>query len=320
MSGLIESSADFSSLQTSYDEMPERPERQEQAKAQGQAEEAERPSSPSDSLAQMYAAYEGYANAGPSDGRQSRVEQSEEEGVPSSPPPDLQAQLEHQTPELSPEAQADLAAQRPNYQGPGIPQNPLFDPINTPMVRRAKEQLEARYKGFHLGPLASPLASARTLMITGSVTSAGAEAKLYRSVFKTSPPPTGNGDQQTFNHQLRQMVGNAPHQKILEQLNNGAQPAAQSSVHKQNAFHKQAKSQDPSRRTTDALIKYTPSEQLKEAANAEDSDGKTPIALAHEGLNTAYEKGDDIQRQRLTHFIQKLSKAAPSSKENEGVN
>jgi hypothetical protein len=79
MSGRIESSADSSSLQISYDEIPQR---QEQVGAQGQAEDAGRPSRLSGSLAQTYAAYEDYANAGPSGEAQSRVERPKEEGFP----------------------------------------------------------------------------------------------------------------------------------------------------------------------------------------------------------------------------------------------
>jgi len=304
MSGQIESSADYSSL---YDEIPE---------PQEQAEDAGRPSASSENLAQTYAIYEHYANAGPSGEAQSQVERPKEEGVPSSPSPDLQALPEHQTPELSTAAQADFAAQRPNYQGSPIPQRPPLDEKNTPLYSTTQSKLEKRYAA--LGPLASPVASARARMFAGSLTKVGAEAGLYQMLYKTSPPPTEH-DQHRLNHQLRQTIGNAPHQKILEQLNKGAQPVAKSSVHEQNAFHKQARSQDPSRRTTDALIKHTPSEQLKEAATAKDRDGKTPIALAQEGLDTAIEKGDEVQRQRLTHFIRELSKAAPSAEENEGL-
>jgi SRSO17 transposase len=101
-----------------------------------------------------------------------------------------------------------------------------------------------------------------------------------------------------------------PHQKILEQLNKGAQPAATSSKHQQNAFHKQATSSESRRRITDALIKHTPSDQLREAAIARDRDGKTPIELAHEGLGKAMSNLDDVQRERLTHFVSELMKAA----------
>jgi hypothetical protein len=280
-------------------------ESQEQPGALKQTEHVGRSSGPLESWAQAYPAYALYAEGGPSGEAHSGMERAEIESVYQSPSPNLTAESQDQTPELSPEAQADLAAQRPNYQGKALQQLPL-DVENRPLYSSIKSQLTQKYAALGLGPLASPLASARTHIHTRSVTREGAERGMYKKVHGSSPPPT----ESELNHELRQMIGKRPHKEILEQLKKGAQPAATSSEHQQNAFHKQARSSDPSRRTTDALINYTPTDQLSGAALARDRDGNTPIELAHKGLMKASKRGDDFQRERLTYLMSKLSTAA----------
>jgi hypothetical protein len=292
-------------------------ERQEEAGVEEQTEDAGRSSSSLESLVQAYARYEGYADAGPSDETKGRMERLEEEAVHQSPSPDPNAGAENQIPELSAAARADLAVQTENYQGEPIPQKPPLDTENTPLYSGTQRRLTKKYS--RLGPLASRMASARTLIYTNSLTKVAAEKEIYKMVYKTSPPLTEN-DQLRLNHRLRQTVGNLPHEKILEQLDKGAQPAATSSVHQQNAFHKLAASSGPRRRTTDALIQHTPPDKLSRAAIARDHDGKTAIEIAHEKLDKAIEKGDEVQRVRLTHLIGELAKAAAAAQPVQDFN
>jgi hypothetical protein len=315
MSARIDSSSGHSGMEISQEEVAES---QEQPGAPGQTEHAGQSSRRLESWAQAYPEYERYAAAaGHSDEAQSGMERPEIESVHQSPSPDLKAGPENQTPELSEAARADLALQTGNYQGEPMPLKAPLDAEKTPLYSGTQKHFTEKYA--RLGPLAPAVASARALIDGGSLTRVGAEKGIYKKLYKTSPPPTEN----ELNHKLRQTVGKVPHKKILEQLSNGAQPGATSSVHQQNAFHKLAESSGPRQRTTDALIKHTPSDQLSGAAIARDRDGKTPIGIARErleALSGSNKKDDEVKRVRLTHLINALTQAAPIAEPVQGSN
>jgi hypothetical protein len=315
MTGRIDNSSGYSGMQISQEEVPERQD-QEQPGAPKQTEDAARSSRRSDSWAQAYPEYGRYADAGPSGEAESGMEHPEIESVHLSPSPEPNSEPGGQTPGLSAAARADLALQTGNYQGKPIPQKAPLDAEKLPLYSGTQKHFTEKYA--RLGPLAPPVASARALMVGRSVTRVGAEKGIYKKLYKTSPPPTEN----ELNHRLRQAVGQVPHKEILEQLNNGAQPAATSSVHQQNAFHKLAESSGPRQRTTDALIEHTPSDQLSKAAIARDRDGKTPIDLAREkleALSGSNKKDDEVKRVRLTHLIDELTKAASAAQSGPGL-
>jgi hypothetical protein len=111
----------------------------------------------------------------------------------------------------------------------------------------------------------------------------------------TNPPPSSSKSrlsalrpkksQEQRDHKLRSVVGSndaseSGLQAIRRQLDKGANPAAQSRVHSENAFHKAAKAPNAAPDVVDVLKSALGPEELYNALNARNKDGMKPADIA----------------------------------------